>query len=194
MALEGKECVILLSDLRYGEFGYSTVEMNFSKINTITPKILLGSCGISMHIDKLYRDIRMHKNIFQLEHTSEIKIEMAAQHLAQLLYKARFNPYYVYPLLAGLTSENSPSIYCYDLIGTLQKVDGFVSFGSGSDQVTGLCETLWKPNLSADELLNVGLNCFINGVNRDCFSGWGVIGHVLTPTSSRVVHVKMRMD
>lgn len=51
------------------------------------------------------------------------------------------------PVVAGLDSDNKPYICDMDLIGNINQTIDFAVGGSSSEQVQGMCETLWEPDL-----------------------------------------------
>ena len=63
----------------------------------------------------------------------------------------RFAPYFVEPVIAGLDSNtNEPYIATMDLIGCPMETDDFVVSGTCSEQMYGMCESLWRPDLVSD--------------------------------------------
>ncbi len=60
----------------------------------------------------------------------------------------RFGPYFVEPVIAGLDAKTGqPYISSMDLIGCPMETDDFVVSGTCSEQMYGMCESLWEPNL-----------------------------------------------
>ena len=60
----------------------------------------------------------------------------------------RFGPYFVEPVIAGLDPKTSePYIASMDLIGCPMVTDDFVVSGTCSEQMYGMCESLWEPDL-----------------------------------------------
>ena len=68
-----------------------------------------------------------------------------------MLILFRFGPYFVEPVIAGLDPKtNEPYIAAMDLIGCPMETDDFVVSGTSTEQLYGMCESLWKPNLVRD--------------------------------------------
>jgi 20S proteasome subunit beta 3 len=67
--------------------------------------------------------------------------------LQTLLYEKRFGPFFVEPVIAGLDKNNKPYICATDLIGAPGPADDFVVSGTASEQLFGVCETLYQPDL-----------------------------------------------
>ena len=59
----------------------------------------------------------------------------------------RFGPWFVEPVIAGLDKENRPFICSTDLIGCINFAKDFVVSGTTSNQLYGMCESLWEPDL-----------------------------------------------
>ncbi len=67
--------------------------------------------------------------------------------VSSTLYERRFGPYYAEPVIAGLNPDNTPFICSMDLIGCINFAKDFVVCGTSSDQLYGMCESLWEPDL-----------------------------------------------
>ena len=60
----------------------------------------------------------------------------------------RFGPYFVEPVVAGLDPKtNEPYIATMDLIGCPMETKDFVVGGTCSEQLYGMCESLWNPDM-----------------------------------------------
>ena len=60
----------------------------------------------------------------------------------------RFGPFFVEPVVAGLdTKTQAPYIATMDLIGCPMETKDFVVGGTCTEQLYGMCESLWKPDM-----------------------------------------------
>ena len=60
----------------------------------------------------------------------------------------RFGPYFVEPVVAGLDPKTGePYIATMDLIGCPMETKDFVVGGTCSEQLYGMCESLWNPDM-----------------------------------------------
>ena len=60
----------------------------------------------------------------------------------------RFGPYFVEPIVAGLDAKTGvPYIATMDLIGCPMETKDFVVGGTCTEQLYGMCESLWRPDL-----------------------------------------------
>ena len=62
-------------------------------------------------------------------------------------HQCRFGPYFVEPIVAGLNEDGTTYIASADLIGCPMTTDDFVVGGTASDQLFGICEAFYRPNL-----------------------------------------------
>lgn len=59
----------------------------------------------------------------------------------------RFGPYFTEPVIAGLDKNNKPYICAMDLLGAPLLTDDFVLAGTCSENLYGMCESLYRPNM-----------------------------------------------
>jgi 20S proteasome subunit beta 3 len=66
----------------------------------------------------------------------------------------RFGPYFVEPVIAGLEPKTfKPYIASMDLIGCPMVTEDFVVSGTCSEQMYGMCESLWEPDLVSIQII-----------------------------------------
>lgn len=66
----------------------------------------------------------------------------------KMLSFIRFGPYYIEPVIAGLDPKTfKPFICSLDLIGCPMETEDFVVSGTCSEQMYGMCESLWEPDM-----------------------------------------------
>lgn len=70
----------------------------------------------------------------------------------------------------------------------------FLVGGTTSEQLYGVCETMYKPNMKPDQLFETISQCLLAAVDRDCLSGWGAIVHIITPEGVTSRQLKSRQD
>lgn len=66
--------------------------------------------------------------------------------------------------------------------------------GTAPESLYGMCESMWRPDMDADELFEALAQCLLSGVDRDALAGWGALVHVITPQSVTSRTLKGRMD
>jgi 20S proteasome subunit beta 3 len=69
------------------------------------------------------------------------------------MFLSRFGPFFVEPIVAGLEPDTfEPYICNMDLIGCITEPTDFVAGGTCEEQLMGMCETLWEPNMGPGQL------------------------------------------
>ncbi|KAG9081691.1 proteasome core particle subunit beta 3 [Ceratobasidium sp. 370] len=179
--MAGKNCVAIASDLRLGNQAL-TVACNFEKIFPVT--------------DRLRERIRFRVNMYTMKEEREIEPKTFAHLVSSTLYERRFGPYFIEPVIAGLTSgpDPKPFIAATDLIGCLTLPNDFVVSGTASAKLFGVAESLWEPDLEPEDLFETISQTLLNAVDRDAYSGWGAIVHIVTPDKVITRTLKGRMD
>ncbi|TIC06881.1 N-terminal nucleophile aminohydrolase [Wallemia mellicola] len=189
VAMRGKKCVAIAGDLRLGNRNMS-LAANFEKVFPITQKLFVGLPGLASDVLTLFRT-----NMYKLKEGREIEPNTFAHLVSSTLYERRWSPYFVEPVVAGLDPNNGePFIAATDLIGCLNFAKDFVVSGTASDKMFGMAESLWEPDLEAEDLFETISQTLLNGVDRDALSGWGAVVHVITPEKMITRSLKSRMD
>lgn len=57
--------------------------------------------------------------------------------------------------------------------------DSFIVAGTATEQLYGMMEALYEPDLSPEDLFETMSQAFLNAVDRDAISGWGVVCYVM---------------
>ena len=63
------------------------------------------------------------------------------------LRSIRFGPWFIQPVVAGLTEENKPFLSSMDCLGCEMFTDDFVVAGTMEEALYGMCESMYRPNL-----------------------------------------------
>ncbi|KAI9430268.1 20S proteasome subunit beta 3 [Russula earlei] len=197
IAMAGKDCVAIASDLRLGA-GAMTVALNFEKIFPVTDRIFMGLTGLATDITTLRERFRYLVNMFTIKESRPIEPSTFAHLVSSTLYSRRFGPYFTEPVLAGLERTASggfkPYIAGTDLIGCLNYAEDFIVAGTASDKLFGVAESLWEPDLGPEDLFETISQTLLNAVDRDAYSGWGAIVYIITPEKVITRTLKGRMD
>ena len=70
----------------------------------------------------------------------------------------------------------------------------FAVAGTCSENMYGMCESLYRPDLEPEDLFEVVSQALLSAVDRDAMSGWGAVVHVITPEGVTTRKLKARMD
>ena len=107
---------------------------------------------------RLKRLIRAFKNPF-----SQTKVVQQGESKQSIAYKTIQKPY-----ICGT-----------DMLGAQSSSQSFVCSGVASRSLHGTAEALWRPDLEADELVEVCGRAFISALERDCLSGYGAVVYLI---------------
>lgn len=194
LAMMGKDCVAIATDKRFG-VERATKSSKFQRVFQFGPKLFIGLPGLATDTKTVYQRLRFRINMYELRENRRISPRTLASLVSGFLYERRFGPYFIEPIIAGVDEKTGkPFISGMDLLGCTTETDDFVVAGTCAEQLYGMCETLWEPNLSADELFEVAAQALINSCDRDAISGWGATVTIIEKDAVTVREVKMRMD
>jgi len=195
VAMVGKNCVAIASDLRFGVQA-QTVATTMPKIHKINDKCFIGLAGLTTDNQTVFQKIKFRTNLYKLREERDIKPSVLGNLVSTLLYEKRFGPYFVEPVICGLEGpEEKPFICAMDLIGAPLYAEDFVLVGSTAmEQLFGICESLWRPDLESEDLFETISQCLLSAVDRDALSGWGALVTIITKDSVTTRQLKGRQD
>lgn len=180
VAMTGKDCVAIACDLRYG-VQFQTIATDFTKVHKIHPHLYVGLPGLVTDHQTVLNKLRFRANLYNLREDRLIGPKQFAAVTSSLLYEKRFGPFFVEPIIAGMnrtTAEDGtevfePYITAMDLIGAPVETSDFVVGGTSSEELYGVCEAMYRPNLEWEDLFETVSQCLLAAVDRDCLAGWG---------------------
>ncbi|EMG47552.1 PUP3 Proteasome subunit beta type-3 [Candida maltosa Xu316] len=194
VAMIGKDCIAIASDLRLGQQSLG-VSNNFEKVFQFGDKTFLGLTGLASDVITLSELFRFKTNMYKLREEHNIEPEILANLISSSLYERRFGPWFVSPIVAGLNSKtNKPFVCGFDSIGCIDFSHDFIVSGTASDQLYGMCESLYEPDLGPEELFETISQALLNAVDRDALSGWGAVVYILTKDKVIKRVLKTRQD
>nr|WCZ58409.1 proteasome subunit beta type-3 [Paratrimastix eleionoma] len=192
LAMKGKNCVAICSDLHFGTNNLFVCRT--AKIFPITPKTFVGFTGLHTDSQTIHETLHFRSRLFALREGKEMSPKAVTQLTSTLLYEKRFSPYYCEPIIAGLDADNKPYIAGLDLLGCIASPEDFVCSGTTSENMMGVAESFWKPDLEAEPLFQAISQTLMAGLNRDCLAGWGAVVHIITPEKVITRYLKSRQD
>jgi 20S proteasome subunit beta 3 len=191
--MAGKNCVGIASDSRLGNQA-QTVACDFQKIYKMTDRVMVGLTGLATDVQTLQQLLTFKINMYKLKEEREMKPETFSALLSSTLYEKRFGPYFTEPVVAGLTAEGKPFLSAFDLIGAGVHTDDFVVAGTSTENLYGMCETLYRPNMNEEELFETLAQALLASVDRDALSGWGGVVHIISMEGITTKKLKCRQD
>ncbi|MCO5585728.1 hypothetical protein L7F22_039664 [Adiantum nelumboides] len=150
--------------------------------------------GLASDVDTLRERFRYRINMYKMKEERTIEPKAFAHLVSSTLYEKRFGPYFIEPVIAGLSSENEPFIAATDLIGCLNFAEDFVVSGTASDKLFGMAEGLWEPDLEPEDLFETISQTLLGALERDALSGWGAIVRIITPDKVIERTLRSRQD
>uniref|UniRef100_A0A8V0ZU67 Proteasome subunit beta type-3 n=1 Tax=Gallus gallus TaxID=9031 RepID=A0A8V0ZU67_CHICK len=194
MAMRGKNCVAIASDRRFG-IQAQMVTTDFQKIFPMGERLYIGLAGLATDVQTVAQRLKFRLNLYELKEGRQIKPQTFMSMVSNLLYERRFGPYYTEPVIAGLDPiTHEPFICSLDLIGCPMITEDFVVSGTCSEQMYGMCESLWEPDMEPDHLFETISQAMLNAVDRDAISGMGVVVHIIEKDKITTRTLKARMD
>ncbi|EKX31444.1 proteasome subunit beta type 3 [Guillardia theta CCMP2712] len=197
IGMAGKNCVAIACDKRYGA-QYQTLATDKTKVYKMHDQLFIGLAGLATDQQTFYERLKFRLAMYSLREERLIKPASFGKMVSTLLYEKRFGPYFIEPVIAGLDKENKPYLFSSDFIGAplLPDMDtnGFVVAGTCTEQLMGMCESMWRKDLEPEELFETVSQCLLAGQDRDCLSGWGAVVHIICPDRVITRTLRGRMD
>lgn len=91
-------------------------------------------------------------------------------------------------------AEWKPFLCATDLIGAMSFAKDFAVCGTSENALYGMAESLWKPDMSPDELFEVISQCLLAAIDRDIFAGWGGVVYIIEKDKITKKKLKTRQD
>jgi len=194
VAMVGKDCVAIACDLRLG-LQALTVSNNHPKIFSYGESVYLGLTGLATDVASVSDLFRYKVNMYRLREERGIAPETFANLVSTSLYERRFGPWFVSPVVAGINQTTGKPFICgFDSIGCIDFAKDFIVSGTADDQLYGMCEGLYEPDLGPDELFETVSQALLSAVDRDALSGWGAHVYIIEKDKVTKRLLKGRQD
>ncbi|WRT66494.1 uncharacterized protein IL334_003453 [Kwoniella shivajii] len=199
VAMIGKDCVAIASDLRLGNQAVG-VASNFDKVFPVNDKLYYGLPGLATDVYTLKEHLRFRVNMYRMKEEREITPKTFTHLVSSTLYEKRFGPFFIEPVVAGLPTATEldphpkPFISTMDTIGCITTPKDFAVAGTAQDKLYGVAEGLWEPDLEPEDLFETISQTLLNAVDRDALSGWGAVVHIITHKEVITRTLRARMD
>lgn len=193
IAMAGKDCVAIGSDLRFG-VQFQTITTDSPKVFKIHDKLFLGLSGLATDAQTLREKLVFRHNMYKLREERNMRPVTFAHLVSGLQYERRFGPYFTGPIIAGLEEDGTPYLCGMDSIGAMETAKDFMLQGTSPESLYGMCESMWRPDMGPEELFETLSQCLLSGVDRDALAGYGSIIHIITKDKVISRTIKGRMD
>jgi 20S proteasome subunit beta 3 len=196
VAMTGRGCVAIASDLRLG-VQHQTVACDFHKVFRIHEHLYIGLPGLATDVQTVVNKARFRERLYALREERRMKPAVFAHMVSSMLYEKRFGPFFVEPIIAGLSAEErrddsgrvvsvsyTPFITAMDLIGAGVDTSDFVVGGTSSEELYGVCEAMYRPDMEPEDLFETISQCLLAAADRDCLAGWGAVVHLMSAAAT----------
>lgn len=193
VAMVGDGCVAIACDMRLGSQSLG-VSNNFEKIFNYD-HVFFAATGLATDVITVNENFRAKTNLYKMKEERSIEPETFANLVSSSLYERRFGPWFIGPIVAGINSKTDKPFICgFDSIGCIDFAKDFIVAGTASDQLFGMCEGLYEPNLKPDDLFECISQSLLNAADRDALSGWGALVYIITKDKVVKRYLKSRQD
>ncbi|KAL9173182.1 hypothetical protein ABFS82_03G096800 [Erythranthe guttata] len=141
-----------------------TIATDFQKIYRIHDKLFIGLAGLATDAQTLHQRLVFRHKLYKLREERDMKPETFASLVSAIQYEKR------------------------------ELAKDFVVAGTASESLYGACESMYRPDMEAEELFETISQALISSIDRDCLSGWGGHVYLVTPTEVTERVLKGRMD
>ncbi|MGL4669932.1 MAG: archaeal proteasome endopeptidase complex subunit beta [Methanobacteriaceae archaeon] len=169
-----KDGVVFASERR-ASMGNLVAHKVAEKIFKIDDHIAATIAGSVSDAQSLMKIISAEVSLYRLRNGESISIESASALAANILHSS---PLYVQTLLGGV-DEDGAKIYSLDPAGGMIE-DKFISTGSGSPFSYGVLEDRVNEDITVDEAIDVAIRAIKAAMERDTFSGNGLLVATVT--------------
>ena len=188
-----KDGLVLAADKR-ATAGNLIVDKEADKIYIIADNMAVTMAGTVSDAQLLLKLIKAETALKRIRTKKEPSVKETANMLASLVY-SNIRKFSVIPGISHfiLGGHDEEGFHVYDLFadGSLTKCDKYISSGSGSVMAYGVLETLFKPDLSIEDGIQLAVKCINAAMQRDSASGNGL--DIIKVTENGVERVARKM-
>ena len=172
LAMKGRDSVVLAADSRFTSYRTGTFLLGQYPrlLFRVGERCIVGCIGLDSDARQLLVDVRD-----RVEDQPRLEPASVARVVSNALYRRRLM---LSPMVCGMDTATGPYICSMDGLGA-QTEAPFAVCGTANAGLYAICESLYQPELGADELCAVVERCVSLALQRDVLSGCGVDLHVL---------------
>jgi proteasome beta subunit len=187
-----KDGIVMAGD-RQATLGSSIIsDKNVPKIYQINDYLVVSIAGNASDAQMALRYAAAQLKLKELKDKKRPTLKEASSFMAsmyyQLIRKPSMIPSVVGSLVGGFNEDGTTELYSIMPDGSIKKIedyDGNVS--SGMPFMLGLLERQYKPGMSVEEGVKLGVECIKSSTQRDTGSGFGI--DVMTITKDGIKHI-----
>ncbi len=175
MVIMCKDGIVVAADRR-ATAGNIIANKDCPKIYELSDKMLLTVAGTVSDIQLLIKIARAQIGLMRVRTGRDVTNKEAANLLAGMVY-SNIRKFSLIPgisqfLLGGMDKEGFHT-YEINFDGSVMPIEDYVASGSGSDMVYGVLETLYKKDMSVNDVTQLAAKGLNAAIQRDSASGSG---------------------
>ncbi len=168
LAMTIKDGVILATDQR-ATMGNLIANSNVQKVYPISDNIGMTISGLVGDAQLMVRYMKSQISIYEMQKGAPISVQTAATLMGSVIRSG----FYLGPLVAGY-DKTGGHVFSVDGAGGVIE-DKYSGSGSGSITAYGALETLYKPNMTKDQAIDVAISGLNAARRRDNYTGDGML-------------------
>jgi proteasome beta subunit len=163
-----KDAVVVATESKV-TMGNLISSKEFPKLFQIDDKMVMTVSGGVGDAQNIVRVLKAEINIYKLTRNSELTVKGVSTLLANIQQNARYYPYMLMPIIAGVDKEGM-HVYSVDPMGGIGE-DEYTSTGSGSPFAYGVLEDGYKKDMTREEGIDLAVRAVSAARQRDAASG-----------------------
>ncbi|RLF12437.1 MAG: proteasome endopeptidase complex, archaeal, beta subunit [Thermoprotei archaeon] len=169
--------VILVTDRRVTS-GFFIANKRGKKICKIDDHIAATIAGVVADAQMLIDRISAQARLYKLMNGRPIGVKAAATLASNILFSARYYPFILQAIVAGVDDEGS-RMFNLDLFGTMTE-ERYIATGSGSPMALGVLEGAYHDGMTVAEAIPVVIKAVSSSMKWDPASGEGFDVAIIT--------------
>lgn len=168
--------IILAADKRVTT-GNFIPNKSVEKVHNVTDSIAVTIAGTASDAMFLIKLMRSELKLKSIRTGIDPSVQQAANFAARMVFQNIRTPSMIPGITHFLMAGNDESgNYLYDIFpdGSISAIKDYISSGSGSVMAYGVLETLYKPDMTEDEAMDLAIKCINAAIQRDTASGQGI--------------------
>tara|TARA_Y100000310_G_scaffold300377_1_gene336012 strand:- start:3292 stop:3918 length:627 start_codon:yes stop_codon:yes gene_type:complete len=177
-----KEGIILAADNR-ATAGTLIANKAVQKVVKVSDYMAMTTAGLVSDIQLFTKIIKAQIMLLKLRKGKEPSVKEAANMLGNLAYSNIRRPSMIPGIVGFLFAGHDRSghhLYELTFDGTVLEAEDYATDGSGSTVVLGVLETLYKPNMTIQQGVELAEKCIQTAIQRDSATGNGIHVAVIT--------------
>ncbi|MCK4883371.1 MAG: proteasome subunit beta [Candidatus Diapherotrites archaeon] len=186
VALKCKDCVVLATD-RQGSIG--SIKEKVTKIIQLDDHLAITTAGSAGHNQALSRHLKAEANLYKIKKNMPITVQALGTVVSNMFFSQRYYPPIAVMLLGGY-DRNGPQIMSLFPDGSAVDDEIYYATGSGMPVALGVLETLFKPDMSEKEGIEVATRTINTAIKRESNTGFEADVAVIDKNGFRKINLK----